>query len=256
MTRVQATLFDVDGPPTRSRRKAPDGITTSDLVLSAYVSTNADVFEKMLYLHVAKGAKVADVTFGKGVFWRNIPKNDYKLVASDLQDGVDCRALPYEKRSFHCVVLDPPYMEGLFRRSRAHLAGAGSHAAFREYYSNGEKTPGGPKYHDAVLDLYFRAGKEAYRVLRPEGILIVKCQDEVSANTQRLTHVEIINQYEKLGLYTKDLFIVVRPNRPAVTRTKGQVHARKNHSYFLVFVKTRRRRSTSALPQNRIKDGK
>ncbi len=93
-------------------------------------------------------------------------------------------------------------------------------------------------------------------MLRPEGTLIVKCQDEVSANTQRLTHVEIIHEYEKLGFYTKDLFVVVRSNRPAVTRTKGQVHARKNHSYFLVFVKTRRRRSTSALPQNEIKNRK
>lgn len=101
-------------------------------------------------------------------------------------------------------------------------------------------------------DLYFQAGKDAYRVLRPEGVLIVKCQDEVSANTQRLTHVEIINEYERLGFYAKDLFVVVRPNRPAVTRTKGQVHARKNHSYFLVFVKTRRRRSTTALEQNLI----
>lgn len=256
MTRLPPTLFDVEDSRRARRRKAPEGITTSNLVFSASVATNADVFEKVLYLHVPKGSRVADVTYGQGVFWRNVPKNDYKLIPSDIQTGVDCRALPYESGSFHCVVLDPPYMEGLFRRSKEHLAGAGTHAAFRDYYSNGEETAGGPKYHDAVLDLYFRAGKEAYRVLRPEGTLIVKCQDEVSANTQRLTHVEIIHEYEKLGFYTKDLFVVVRSNRPAVTRTKGQVHARKNHSYFLVFVKTRRRRSTSALPQNEIKNGK
>jgi uncharacterized protein (UPF0305 family) len=30
---------------------------------------------------------------------------------------------------------------------------------------------------------------------------------------------------------------VVRPNRPGVTRLLRQEHARKNHSYFLVFVK-------------------
>jgi hypothetical protein len=38
-------------------------------------------------------------------------------------------------------------------------------------------------------------------------------------------------------LYTKDLFVVVRRNRPGVSRLKKQAHARKNHSYFLVFVK-------------------
>ena len=70
----------------------------------------------------------------------------------------------------------------------------------------------------------------------------MKCQDEVSANRQRLTHVEIINDYESLGLYAKDLFVVVRPNKPAITRLKKQVHARKNHSYFLVFVKESKRK--------------
>jgi hypothetical protein len=50
--------------------------------------------------------------------------------------------------------------------------------------------------------------------------------------------IEIINEYEAMGFYTKDLFVVVRPNKPAVSRLIKQEHARKNHSYFLVFVKT------------------
>lgn len=49
--------------------------------------------------------------------------------------------------------------------------------------------------------------------------------------------MEIINEYAGMGFYCKDLFIVVRPNRPGVSRLLKQVHARKNHSYFLVFVK-------------------
>jgi hypothetical protein len=87
-----------------------------------------------------------------------------------------------------------------------------------------------------VLDLYFRAGAEAKRTLKTGGVLIVKCQDEVSANRQRLTHVELINHFEQNDFYCKDLFVLVRHNRPAVSRIKKQVHARKNHSYFLVFL--------------------
>ena len=63
------------------------------------------------------------------------------------------------------------------------------------------------------------------------------CMDEVNANKQHLTHVELINEYERYGFYTKDLFVIVRTNRPGVSRMKKQVHARKNYSYFLVFVK-------------------
>jgi tRNA G10 N-methylase Trm11 len=234
------------------KRKSPQGISTTNLTVSAYVAGNAEVFTKVLQLHVAPKSKVADVTYGKGVFWRNIPRFKYHVVGTDIQTGTDCCALPYKDESIDCVVLDPPYMEGLYRRAKSHLAGAGSFRAFRDHYSNGKHTNGGPKYHEAVLDMYFRAGKEAYRVLRSEGVCIVKCQDEVSANTQRLTHVEIINEYQGMGFYTKDLFVVVRQNRPTVSRTVGQVHARKNHSYFLVFVKTRNRRSLSALPHNLI----
>lgn len=231
--------------PTRKngKRKAPDGVSTSNLVLSAYVGNNADIFPLVLQLHVRERAKIADVTFGTGIFWKNIPKDKYQLFASDLKTNVDCRNLPYADASMDAVVLDPPYMEGLFRADGRELAGAGTYAAFRQTYSNGQATNEGPKYHEAVLDLYFKAGREAYRVLVPNGVLIVKCQDEVSANTQRLTHVEIINEFEKIGCYTKDLFVVVRPNKPAVSRMKQQNHARKNHSYFIVFVKTNSRRT-------------
>ncbi len=100
-----------------------------------------------------------------------------------------------------------------------------------------KENTGTKKWHAAVTNMYFSAGAEAQRVLRRGGILIVKCQDEVSAGKQWLTHVEIIIEYEKMGFYTKDLFIVVRNNKPAVSRLKSQVHARKNHSYFLVFEK-------------------
>ena len=122
---------------------------------------------------------------------------------------------------------------------------SGTYGAFRNYYSNGDETHDGPKYHHAVTDLYYKSGAEAFRVLKDEGVLIVKCQDEVSANRQWLTHVEIINHYEALGFYTKDLFIVVRQNKVGVSRLKKQVHARKNHSYFLVFVKTKKKKAKS-----------
>jgi DNA modification methylase len=164
--------------------------------------------------------------------------SQYDLLATDIASGIDCRNLPYESESIDAVVLDPPYMEGLLRDNRDHKAGSGSHSSFRNYYSNGnEASEGGPKWHAAVADLYFQAGREALRVLKPKGVFIVKCQDEVSANRQWLTHVEIINHYEGLGFYVKDLFVVVRQNKAGIARLKKQVHARKNHSYFLIFVK-------------------
>jgi hypothetical protein len=231
----QVALFSE--PERKNGRRVQGGECTSDVTMSAYVAENATVFPQILDLHVPKGAVIADVTYGLGAFWRDVPEDDYEVKGSDLKTGVDCRALPYSDQSLDAVVLDPPYMEGLFRRRTGHMAGSGSHNAFRRAYSNGQAHNGNVKYHEAVLDLYFRAAEEAYRVLKPMGVLIVKCQDEVSANLQRLTHVEIINRYAEMGLYPKDLFVVMRTNAPCITRLKKQEHARKNHSYFLVFTK-------------------
>jgi hypothetical protein len=233
--------YKITGLPdeaTINGRRIQGGVATSDVVMSASVGGNAEVFPGILQLHVPKGSLIADVTYGKGVFWKNISPEDYKLLATDLQTGIDATTLPYEDLSLDALVLDPPYMEGLFRKDTSHMAGGGSHAAFRDNYSNGKAiSSSGPKWHDAVLDLYYRAGDEARRVLKTGGVFIVKCQDEVSANRQRLTHVELISYFEERDFYCKDLFVVMRTNRPAVSRMKKQVHARKNHSYFLVFIK-------------------
>jgi DNA modification methylase len=236
-------LFNSNSEVDSSKKRKQGGESTSDLVVSAHSAGNADVFPEILKLHVPEGSIVADVTWGKGVFWRNVSDDRYKVLATDISMGVDCRKLPYKGESIDCVVLDPPYMEGFYRKEGSLKAGSGTHSAFSDAYSNGDEVNGDTenvgtkKWHAAVTDMYFKAGNEAYRVLRKNGIFIVKCQDEVSAGKQWLTHVEIINEYEKQGYYSKDLFIVMRTNRPSVSRLKKQVHARKNHSYFLVFIK-------------------
>ena len=234
-------LFDESGScDTKGagmRKRTQGGVTTSNIVLSAHVGGNSDLFKQILELHVPRKSVIADVTYGKGIFWKEINDKDYILKTSDISDGIDCRNLPYKDSSIDCVVLDPPYMEGLFRMKTEHKAGSGTYSAFRSTYSNGDEIPEGPKWHAAVIDLYEKAATEAYRVLKNNGVFVVKCQDEVSANRQNLTHVEIINYCEKIGYYTKVLFILIRQNKPAVSRLKKQVHARKNHSYFLVFIK-------------------
>ena len=238
----QPSFFDTTNNKDNQKR-VQGGKTTSNLILSAHVAGNADVFPQILDLHVPHGSKIADVTYGKGVFWRNVPKDNYDLLATDIAMGVDCRNLPYASGSIDCVVLDPPYMEGFYRKQTGQKAGSGTHFSFRDAYSNGDEVnrdkinSGTKKWHGAVTEMYFNASREAHRVLRKKGVLIVKCQDEVSAGKQWLTHVEIINELEILGFYTKDLFVAVRANKPSVSRLKKQVHARKNQSYFLVFIK-------------------
>lgn len=217
----------------KKKRKSPDGQATNDLVFSAHVGSNDDVFPHVLSLYVAPGSTIADVTHGRGVFWRNVPAGTFKLLRSDISTGTDCRELPYRDGAIDCVVFDPPYMHT--PGGTAHV----NHQNYEGYYKNNHVNSKHPKrkYHEAVLDLYFTAAREAWRVLREGGVYIVKCQDEVCANIQRFTHVELINELTSYGFTAEDLFVVVRTGKPGVSRMLRQAHARKNHSYFLVFLK-------------------
>jgi len=240
------------------QKRTQGGEATSDLTRSASVAGNAAVFPSILSLHMPDGGQIADVTFGRGVFWKNVDRRHWKVVGSDmliedkvqarftdldLTTGVDFAQLPYKDTSMDGLVLDPPYMEGFYREDNDALAGSGSHSNLREAYSGGGEGVSIPRprgrlaWQDRVIDAYMAGASEAHRVLKDKGLLIIKCQDAVSANTQRLAHVEIITGLEGLGFYCKDLFVVVREGRPGVSRIKKQVHARKNHSYFLVFEK-------------------
>ena len=221
----------------RKKRKSPAGIATNKLVFTAYQGTNEDVFPQLISLYVLPGSTVADVTYGRGVFWKKVPNGQYRLLTTDLRDGIDCRKLPYKEATLDCVVFDPPYMHT--PGGTAHV----NHQNYETYYRNNVADNGsGKKYHEAVLDLYFKSAREAHRVLRNEGIYIVKCGDEVCANQQRLTHVELINELTQNGFIIEDLFVLLRNNRPGVSRVIRQVHARKNHSYFLVFRKSKKKR--------------
>jgi len=218
--------------PQKRKRTVKNGSPTNDLVLTAHVGGNDEIFPNILALYVKDDSLVADVTYGQGVFWRNVPDGKYDLLATDLMNGIDCRSLPYKDGQIDCVVFDPPYMHS--PGGTAHRG----HQHFDRYYKNnisGNSTK--KKYHEAVVELYNETANEAYRVLRNRGVFIVKCQDEVCSNRQRLTHVEVIQHCEAVGFTTEDIFVVVRTNKPGVSRAVKQVHARKNHSYFLIFWK-------------------
>jgi len=222
-----------------------DGEADDELTLSAYRADSSELFPRILDLHVDDGARIADVTHGTGVFWQDIDLDarDMELVTSDITAKTDdlsmvgdCRAIPLQDNSLDCIILDPPYAEGFYRRNKDHMAGHGSHESFRDTYSGAREYEGAGRYHSAVLYTYFEGGKEAKRVLRDDGLLIIKIMDEVSSNTQELAHIQVTNYYEReLDFYTRDLFIQVRKERPTVVGMKSQIHARKNHSYFLVY---------------------
>lgn len=208
------------------------------MIYTSRVGVNAPVFLDILTLYVPKGAIGCDVTYGRGVFWSPEAREHVgHLFATDKMDGVCLSNIPYIGDSLDFHVLDPPYMGGFFRPA-SHQKGLASHSDFSYRYGHhGGLDYKGLHYHAAVDAIYKDGIREAHRVLRPGGVQITKCMDEISNHRQHLTHCDIVTAAQAVGFETVDLFVVTRNDRPHGRRIKRQEHARKNHSYFLVFKK-------------------
>jgi len=187
------------------------------VVLTSHIGNNSDLLPYIFEMYVPDNSIIADVTYGKGVFWNNINKSRYKIFESDLQTGIDFRYLPYENSIFDCLILDPPYMHG----------GETIKASINDCYKNKNTS------HESVIRLYTGGILEASRVLKKKAILLVKCQDEIESGKQQLSHLEIIQILEILGFSIEDLFILTQKTIPAM-RESYQKTARKNHSYMIV----------------------
>jgi len=90
----------------------------------------------------------------------------------------------------------------------------------------------------AVDALYYAGMKEAHRVLDANGILIVKCMDQVMSGKQEWGHIKYHNYGTELGFKAEDLFVLMQNGQPTMRhKPEQQKHARRNHSYFLVMRK-------------------
>jgi hypothetical protein len=198
----------------KAKRKPP--------VLTAKVGRSSSVFKDILFLYASPGDVIADVTYGQGAFWEEIPEGRYRVVRSDLAKGdrIDFRTLPYDDDYCDALVLDPPWMQGGRRKT------GDTNNTYSRYQNI-------PSNSFALARLYGGGLLEAARVLRPKGIIIIKCQDQVEGGKQRWTHIQLMLLLNMFGFEVEDLFVMVNPGSPMM-RHKHQEHARKNHSYFIV----------------------
>jgi tRNA G10 N-methylase Trm11 len=204
-------------------------------ILSAKTGINADLFPDILSLYAREGARILDMTFANGVFWKNIDITKYNLVTNDLFNPKaaiheDFRHMSFPEKSFDMVVLDPPYMR---TNNKAGVMANNYHNQTINL-----------KTHDAIISLYRAGYEEAKRLLKDDGVLVVKCQDEIESGIPRWSHVELMVHE---GFRTEDIFVLVRSGGVLVGRCqKRQQHARKNHSYFLILIKYTNGRRKSA----------
>jgi hypothetical protein len=180
-------------------------------------------------LYLLQGQRIADITYGRGTFWKKIDLGDYEFHKSDK---ITCPASPHDFRKltlktgyFDAVIFDAPY------------AHHGDSMLIEPNYQNAATTSG--LYHADIMHLYRLGMIEAKRILKMGGLMLVKCADEIESSKQKRGHIEVYNIGIELGLLDQDFFVLMRTH-PPVIQVKQQQHARKNASILWVLKKPAR----------------
>jgi len=201
---------------------------SGDEISTVIEGDSGDLILAVSRLYFAKGQTIADVTYGKGVFWRRLNPADYQFRFSDLHIGregsdiapYDCRKLPYDPASLDVVAFDPPFGD-------------------LKIYQHRYETSSSALSLADVEKLYRDGMKEAERVLRPGGLLLVKCQDAYHGGKQWRMMISTWRFALDLGMRDVDRFILLGARRPI--RLNGEQRtARKMESYLWVFRKPKR----------------
>ena len=190
----------------------------------SYFENEQECLKAILEIHNGNKPFDCDPMFNKGYFYKTIEKPKYKFdinpIVKDCQQA-NAENLPLESNSINSIILDPPFMI-CTRQSQ------------RNFYSSRTHS-----YYNSLDDLkngYTNIIKEAYRVLRKNGLLVFKCQDYTDSKTI-MSHCLVWQIATKNGFYAKDLAILNIPKSKVYNSNTKQRHFRKVHTYFWVFIK-------------------
>lgn len=193
------------------------------------VSDNQEqIIQWIMDLYCPDGFDV-DPTYSKGVFYKKIKQPKFKFDIEPKHPDIvqlDVSDLNLEHVGgtlVKSIMFDPPFVGGHVK--------AGKDGIIKKRFGCYKKI------YD-LWNMYRNALQAFYSILDDKGILVFKCQDSVEDHKQFLSHVEIINDAIQMGFYPKDIFILTAKNRIIGKTHRNQQHARKYHSYFIVFEKS------------------
>jgi SAM-dependent methyltransferase len=221
--RSQSTLFPAEPPHTSE--------TGYRLMPSVWEGEDRDLLELMLEFYPHRSPeRILDATVNAGRFWRGSQR---PVVGMDINlrfhpDVVgDNLAMPFRRETFDVVVYDPPHIPN---------QGKDRSKDFNTRFGLVLKSSAAHGYNFSHLYLPF--AHEAYRLLKPDGLLLCKIADYVHNHRLQWAHVDLIHAATEAGFCPCDCIVKVR--KGPIVDPKWQVahHARRHHCYWLVFRKS------------------
>jgi SAM-dependent methyltransferase len=225
------TAVERPGKPAQEKsecersRYAPPG--------SVWHGEDADLLERVLSFYPRKFPKrILDATVNGGRFWRGTTR---KVIGIDIESChrptiiADNTRMPFRDRFFDVVVYDPPHIPN---------QGKDKSKDFNTRFGLGTRSPKEKGY--TFAHTYPPFVREAYRVLKPEGILLCKIADYVHDHRYQWAHIDLLHAARAVGFQACDCIIKVRKGPIIDPKWKVAHHSRRQHCYWLVFRKSKK----------------
>jgi SAM-dependent methyltransferase len=215
---------------TRARREPASGYQP---LPSVWEGTDAALLERMLQFYPRRTPhKILDATVNAGRFWLG---SNRPVIGMDIDERhrpnvcADNTRMPFADSCFDVVVYDPPHIpnQGKDRQKDFNLRfGLVLKASNQQGYN--------------FSHLYPPFVREAYRVLKKDGILLCKIADYVHGHRFQWAHVELVNAAVAAGFTACDCIVKIRKGPITDPKWKKAHHARRRHCYWLVFRKSKK----------------
>ena len=175
-------------------------------------------------------SRILDATVNAGRFWE---KSTREIIGLDINPrfrptliGTNL-SMPFCGASFDVVVYDPPHIpnQGLDRQKDFNTRFGLVLKSSRENGYN-------------FSHLFSPFVREAYRVLRPEGILFAKITDYVHNHRLQWAHIDLVQAAAAVGFVPCDCIVKMRKAPIVDPKWRKAHHARRRHTYWLVFRKS------------------
>ncbi len=200
---------------------------------SVWEGTDAELLEVMLTFYPRRQPKgILDATVNIGRFWRGSKR---KIIGIDINPAfrptvvADNSRMPFADKTFDVVVYDPPHIPN---------QGKDVQKDFNTRFGLTLRSTKENGYSFTHMFPPFVA--EAFRVLKPEGILFCKITDYIHNHRYQWAHLELINVVKSVGFCPCDCIIKLRKGPIVDPKWKVAHHARRHHCYWIVFRKSRK----------------
>lgn len=232
----QKPLFRISPPPSKGKRepvKEPNKPQSTEYapLPSVWEGEDLELLEAMLSFYPRKRPqRILDATVNGGRFWRGSSR---PVIGIDIESChnptivADNTLMPFRDAAFHVVVYDPPHIpnQGKDRTKDFNLRfGLGLRSSKENGYT--------------FSHLYPAFLREAYRVLKQEGLLLAKITDYVHDHEYKWAHVDFIQAAREAGFQPCDCIVKVRKGPIIDPKWKIAHHTRRQHCYWLVLRKS------------------